>query len=235
MSILLHARDDETGTGMTDKQLRDEATTLVIAGSETTGNTIAWACYLLTQHPEIQERLQREVDLVLAAGDAGYEDLTRLPFTRAVITETLRLYSPVWILPRQAAADVELGGHLLPAGSRILFSPYALNRDPRLHRDPDRFDPDRWATDYTRSDMRASFFPFGQGIRNCIGEGFAWTEALLLLSAIAARWQLRLAGGAAVRPVVSSTLVPSELPVIVSRRRGREGAGGRGEPRDRSE
>jgi cytochrome P450 len=219
ISILMHARDDDTGAGMTNEQLRDEATTLVIAGSETTGNTIAWACYLLARHPRIQERLQQEVDLVLAGADPGHETLSRLPFTRAVITETLRLYSPVWILPRRALVDVELGGHLLRAGSRIFFSPYALNRDPRLHRDPDRFDPDRWATDYSRSDMRATFFPFGQGIRNCIGEGFAWAESTLLLSVIAARWQLRLAGGAAVRPVVSSTLVPSELPIIVTRRR----------------
>jgi len=218
ISILMRARDDETGTGMTGKQLRDEATTLVIAGSETTGNTIAWACYLLARHPRTQERLQEEADLVLAGGDASYETLARLPYTRAVITEALRLYSPVWILPRRALVDVELGGHLLRAGSRIVFSPYALNRDARLHRDPDRFDPDRWATDYTRTDMRASFFPFGQGIRNCIGEGFAWTESTLLLSAIAARWHLRLADGASVHPVVSSTLVPRELPIIVTRR-----------------
>jgi cytochrome P450 len=218
VSILMRARDDETGTGMTSKQLRDEATTLVIAGSETTGNTISWACYLLAQHPRAQERLQEEVDLVLAGDDADYEALARLPYTRAVITEALRLYSPVWILPRRALVDVELGGCLLPAGSRILFSPYTLNRDARLHRDPDRFEPDRWATDYTRTDMRASFFPFGQGIRNCIGEGFAWTESMLLLSAIAARWHLRLADGASVHPVVSSTLVPSELPIIVTRR-----------------
>ena len=218
ISILMHARDDETGASMTSKQLRDEATTLVIAGSETTGNTIAWACYLLAQHPQVAERLQAEVDLVLAGQDASYETLTRLPFTRAVITETLRLYSPVWILPRRALVDVELGGHLLRAGSRMVFSPYALNRDARLHRDPDRFDPDRWATDYARTDMRASFFPFGQGIRNCIGEGFAWTESLLLLSAIAARWHLRLADGARVHPVVSSTLVPSELPIVVTSR-----------------
>jgi cytochrome P450 len=219
ISILMRARDDDTGAGMTNKQLRDEATTLVIAGSETTGNTIAWACYLLAQHPRIQERLQEEVDLVLGGVDARYETLSGLPFTRAVITEALRLYSPVWILPRRALVDVELGGHLLRAGSRIFFSPYALNRDGRLHRDPDRFDPDRWATDYSRSDMRATFFPFGQGIRNCIGEGFAWTESTLLLSAIAARWQLRLADGAATHPVVSSTLVPSELPIIVTSRR----------------
>jgi cytochrome P450 len=219
MSILMHAHDDETGTGMTDNQLRDEATTLVIAGSETTGNTIAWACYLLARHPEVQERLQAEADRVLAGADADYETLGRLPFTRAVITEALRLYSPVWILPRRALTDVELGGYLLPAGSRIFFSPYALNRDPRLHHAPDRFEPDRWATGYSRSDLRATFFPFGQGIRNCIGEGFAWTESTLLLSAIAARWQLRLAAGAVVHPVVSSTLVPNELPVIVTRRR----------------
>jgi cytochrome P450 len=219
ISILARARDDDTGAGMTNEQLRDETTTLVIAGSETTGNTIAWACYLLAQHPPIQQRLQQEADLVLAGADAGYENLSRLPFTRAVITETLRLYSPVWILPRRALVDVELDGHLLRAGSRIFFSPYALNRDAALHRDPDRFDPDRWGTDYSRSDMRATFFPFGQGIRNCIGEGFAWTESILLLSAIAARWQLRLADGADVHPLVSSTLVPSELPVIVTRRR----------------
>jgi cytochrome P450 len=218
ISLLLRAVDDETGTGMASGQLRDEAMTLVIAGSETTGNTIAWACYLLARHPQVQEELHEEAGLVLAGGDVGYETLAALPYTRAVITEALRLYSPVWILPRRAVADVELGGYLLRAGSRIMFSPYALNRDARLHRDPDRFDPGRWATDYTRSDMRASFFPFGQGIRNCIGEGFAWAEALLLLSAIAARWHLRLADGATVHPVVSSTLVPSELPIIVTRR-----------------
>ena len=219
ISILMRARDDDTGAGMTNEQLRDEATTLVIAGSETTGNTIAWACYLLAHHPQIQARLQAEADLVLAGADADYETVSRLPFTRAVITETLRLYSPIWILPRRALVDVELDGYLLPAGSRMFFSPYALNRDARLHRDPDRFDPDRWGADYSRSDLRATFFPFGQGIRNCIGEGFAWTESILLLSAIAARWQLRLADGAVVHPVVSSTLVPSELPIIVTRRR----------------
>jgi cytochrome P450 len=218
ISILMRASDDETGTGMTSRQLRDEATTLVIAGSETTGNAIAWACYLLATHPQAQERLQAEVDEVLAGADASYETLAALPYTRAVITEALRLYSPVWILPRRAVADVELDGYLLRAGSRIMFSPYALNRDARLHHDPDRFDPGRWATDYTRTDLRASFFPFGQGIRNCIGEGFAWTEATLLLSAIAARWHLYLADGASVHPVVSSTLVPNELPIIVTRR-----------------
>jgi len=220
ISILMRARDDDTGAGMTNEQLRDEATTLVIAGSETTGNTLAWACYLLAQHPQLQARLQAEADLVLAGADADYETVSRLPFTRAVITETLRLYSPVWILPRRALVDVELDGYLLPAGGRMFFSPYALNRDPRLHRDPDRFDPDRWGADYSRSDLRATFFPFGQGIRNCIGEGFAWTESILLLSTIAARWQLRLADGADVHPVVSSTLVPSELPIIVTRRAG---------------
>jgi cytochrome P450 len=220
MSILMQAHDDETGTGMTGQQLRDEAVTLVIAGSETTGNTIAWACYLLTQHPEIQAQLQQEADQVLAGRDPGYDDLARLPVTRAVITETLRLYSPVWILPRQAAEDVELDGHRLAAKSRILFSPFALNRDPDVHREPDRFDPGRWTShEYRPGGTRQSFFPFGQGIRNCIGEGFAWTEAILLLSAIAARWQLRLADGADVRPLVSSTLVPSELPIIVTRRR----------------
>jgi cytochrome P450 len=215
---LMPAHDDETGTGMTGKQLRDEATTLVIAGSETTGNTVAWACYLLAQHPEIAESLHQEAVLARPGGDASHDPLDRLPFTRAVVTETLRLYSPVWVLPRQATADVDLGGYQLPAKSRMLFSPYALNRDPRPHHEAGRFDPDRWATGSSRTQLRASFFPFGQGIRNSIGEGFAWAESMLLLSAIAARWKLRLADGAAVSPVVSSTLVPSELPIIVTRR-----------------
>ncbi len=135
-----------------------------------------------------------------------------------MITEALRLYHPVWILPRRAAVDVELGGYRLPAGSVIVFSPYALNRDPRVHSDPERFNPGRWAADYTRPDLRASFFPFGQGIRNCIGERFAWAETVLVLSAIAARWQLRLADGACVHPVTSSTLVPDQLPIVVSGR-----------------
>ena len=127
ISILMRARDGDTGAGMTGKQLRDEAATLVIAGSETTGNTIAWACYLLAQHPRIQERLQEEADLVLDGADAGYETLSRLPFTRAVITEALRLYSPVWILPRRAlgraaparsSRPVTSTGARPPAGSR---------------------------------------------------------------------------------------------------------------------
>ena len=219
ISMLMRARDDDTGATMSDQQLRDETTTLVIAGSETTGNTLAWAGYLLARHPDVQAQLAEEVDRVLNGADASYQTLGELPFTRAVITETLRLYSPVWILPRRALADVELGGHQLKAGSRIFFSPYALNRDAGLHRDPEAFDPGRWATDYSRSDLRATFFPFGQGIRNCIGEGFAWTEATLLLSAIASRWQLRVADGADVHPLISSTLVPSELPLTVTRRR----------------
>jgi cytochrome P450 len=219
ISMLMRARDDDTGATMSDQQLRDETTTLVIAGSETTGNTLAWAGYLLARHPEVQAQLAAEADRVLDGADASYETLGQLPFTRAVITETLRLYSPVWILPRRALTDVELGGHRLKAGSRIFFSPYAVNRDAGLHRDPDVFDPGRWAAGYSRSEVRATFFPFGQGIRNCIGEGFAWAEATLLLSAIAARWDLRLAGGADVHPLISSTLVPSELPVTVTRRR----------------
>jgi cytochrome P450 len=219
ISMLMRARDDDTGAALSDQQLRDETTTLVIAGSETTGNTLAWAGYLLARHPEVQAQLAAEADQVLNGADASYETLGQLPFTRAVITETLRLYSPVWILPRRALTDVELGGHRLKAGSRIFFSPYAVNRDAGLHRDPDVFDPGRWADGYSRSEVRATFFPFGQGVRNCIGEGFAWAEATLLLSAIAARWDLRLADGADVHPLISSTLVPSELPITVTRRR----------------
>ena len=163
ISILMRARDDDTGAGMTNKQLRDEATTLVIAGSETTGNTIAWACYLLAQHPQVQERLQAGSRPRAGRRRCRLRDPGRLPFTRAVITEALRLYSPVWILPRRAVADVELGGHLLPAGSRIIFSPYALNRDARLHREPDRFDPGRWATDYSQDRDAGLLLPVRAG------------------------------------------------------------------------
>ena len=222
ISILMHARDDDTGAEMTSKQLRDEATTLVIAGSETTGNTIAWACYLLAQHPRIQERLQEEVDLVLDGADAGYETLGMLPFTRAVITEALRLYSPVWILPRRALVDVELGGHLLQ------LEPEAGSSSART-----RSTATRACTAIPTASIPTGGAPTTAGVicgqrssRSARASGTAsargrcaWTESTLLLSAIAGRWQLRLADGAAVHPVVSSTLVPSELPIIVTRRR----------------
>ena len=167
----MRARDDDTGAGMTSKQLRDEATTLVIAGSETTGNTIAWPCLPApAQHPQIQERLQEELILALdapmpAAPDPGQQGDLRCDHRGAAPVQPGLDTAP------PGARRCRLGGHLFRAGSRIFFSPYALNRDARLHHDPDRFEPDRWTTDYSRSDMRATFFPFGQGIRNCIGEG----------------------------------------------------------------
>ena len=134
-----------------------------------------------------------------------------------MVTETLRLYSPVWVLPRQAAADVDLGGYQLPAGSRMLFSPYALNRDARLHREPGRFDPDRWAACDSADADAGVVLPVWAGHQELHRRGVCLAQSMLLLSAIAARWKLRLADGAAVSPVVSSTLVPSELPIIVTR------------------
>ncbi|MGW8953966.1 cytochrome P450 [Streptomyces sp. NPDC055709] len=136
LAALLMARDEDTGEGMSDEEVYDEVVTMLIAGTETTAGALSWACYLLSQHPHIQQRLQDELDSHLGERNALFEDLGKLPFLQQVIAETLRLHPSTWMLMRSPVTDVELGGHLLPAGSIVLFSIYALQRDPSLRPEP---------------------------------------------------------------------------------------------------
>jgi cytochrome P450 len=219
LSMLLAARDPD-GAAMPDRQIRDEVRTLMLAGHETTANALAWAWLLLDQHPAEAARLHAEIDR-LPAGP-GYDDLPRLPGTRAVVAETMRLYPPAWVVGRRLLADVELAGWTVPARSIAVASQWVTHRDPRWWPDPLAFRPARWLDPAGRYDdtapgqPRGAYFPFGLGRRVCIGESFAWTEATLALATLAQRWSpaLRPNHPVDIRPAV--TLRPAHgLPMTL--------------------
>jgi cytochrome P450 len=194
LSMLLLARDDEgDGAAMSDLQLRDEVMTLFLAGHETTANALTWTWYLLAKHPEVERRLQAEVDAL--PGDPSAADLPQLPYTRMVLSESMRLYPPAWIVGRRALGAFDAGGHAIPARSIVIVSPWVTQRDGRWFPDPERFDPQRWRPEVAADRPKFSYFPFGGGTRICIGEQFAWMEGILALAAIARRWSLRLVPG----------------------------------------
>jgi len=219
LSTLLHAVDEEGDrTGMTDEQLRDEVMTIFLAGHET---TLTWAWFLLAQNPEAEARLHEELDAVLAAGRPPEpEDVPALRYTEMVVAETMRLYPPAWALGRLALEDYEVRGYLIPRGALVLVSQYVIHRDPRFFPDPERFDPARWTPEAKSARPQFAYFPFGGGPRRCVGEGFAWTEAVLILAALARRWRPRLLPGRRVETQPRITLRPGEggVPVRLERR-----------------
>jgi cytochrome P450 len=193
LSMLLMAQDEEGDGGqMTDIQLRDEAITIFLAGHETTANALTWTWYLLSQHPEIYERLHAEVDRTLSGRIPTADDFPRLHLVEMALTEAMRLYPPVWVTGRRALHDCEVGGYTIPAGAILLMSQYVMHHDARYFPDPHRFDPDRWTPEARASRPQFSYFPFGGGVRRCIGESFAWMEGVLILATIAQKWHLRL-------------------------------------------
>lgn len=194
LSMLVAARDSEGDhSGMTDEQLRDEIVTLLMAGHETTAVAMSWTWYLLSQHPDVERTLHEEVDRVLGGRTPTSDDMMRLPYTRQVIAESMRLYPPAWIVERKAVHEVELGGYRIKPGTLVYASQYLMHRDPRWWNEPERFDPSRWAPDAPGAAERPKFayFPFGAGTRICIGEQFAWMEAILALATLAQRWSMR--------------------------------------------
>jgi cytochrome P450 len=207
LSMLMAARDED-GSQMSDRQLRDEVMTFLLAGHETTALSLSWAWYLLSQHPECEHQLTLEIQRVLAARLPTFEDLARLRYTENVIKEAMRLYPPAWSLARTAAKNLELGGYGIPAGSNLVMSQWIMHRDPRFFPQSDRFDPERWSGTEMQKLPRFAYFPFGGGPRFCIGASFAMTEATLLLAAIAQQFQLRLVSGHKVEPLPSITLRP---------------------------
>ncbi len=209
LSMLMLA-EDESGERMTDKQLRDEVMTLFLAGHETTANALAWTFWLLSLNVAAEARLGEELERVLGGRSPTLADLPRLPYVERVIKESMRLYPPVWVMGREALGEYELSGYPMPAGSTALMSQWVVHRDPRYHHDPQRFDPDRWAAGYEKALPRFAYFPFGGGPRQCIGAGFAMTEARLVLAAVAQRFRMELAPGQRVEPFASITLRPKE-------------------------
>ncbi len=182
LSMLLASRDDEADhSGMTDEQLRDEVLTSFLAGYETVANALAWTWLLLGQNPNAEAKLHAEIDSVLGGRLPTLEDLPQLRYAEMVLAESMRLYPPAWAMGRQATCDVEIGPFKLPAGTYVFFSQYIIQRNARLLPDPLRFDPERFTPEGKAGRPRFSYFPFGGGSRQCIGESFAWMEAVLSL------------------------------------------------------
>jgi cytochrome P450 len=199
LSILLNAVD-ENGQGMDDKQLRDEIMTLLLAGYETSANALAWTWYLLTQHPEVEERLHAELDQILAGRIPTVADLPQLNYTRMVLEEAMRLYPPVWVLMRRAIQDDEIDGYHIPANSYILWSPYISHRHPDFWEKPEQFYPEHFSAEGSAKRPRHAYMPFSSGPRVCIGNTFAMTGMQLILATIVQQYRVSLAPGHHVEP-----------------------------------
>jgi cytochrome P450 len=208
LSMLLSARDEDDGGFMTDKQVRDEAMTLFLAGHETTAVTLAWTWYLLTQHPEVYRRMRDEVDRVLGGRLPTFADLPQLPYTLQVLKESMRLYPPAYGFSRQAVRPVTIGNYHLAAGTLIAISPYAMHRRADYFPEPERFEPERFAPEAEQRLQRHAYIPFGGGPRICIGNSFALMEGHLVLATLAQRVSFELVPGQHIEMEPMVTLRP---------------------------
>ena len=193
LGMLLEARYED-GLPMSDQQIRDEMMTLLVAGHETTSNAISWTLWYLAQHPEAQRELEAEVDRVLGSRVPTFADMKELTFTRAVLDESMRLRPPVWVTGRVCTRSHEFEGYRFEEGQLVLISPWVVHHRADIYKNPDRFDPWRWNR---REEPLPTmgFFPFGGGARKCVGEAFAYLEAVLTLAMITQRMRLELASG----------------------------------------
>jgi cytochrome P450 len=210
LSLLLAARDEDGGGAMDDRQARDEALTLFLAGHETTANALAWTWYLLAQNPQSEARFHAEIDEVLGDRLPGAQDVPALPYTRQVFTESMRLYPPAWAVSRRSIEPVTVGGHPIDAGTGVLAAQWVAHRDPRFFPDPLAFRPERWTEKFEASLPKLAYFPFGAGPRICIGMGFARMEGALLLATLGRRWRMRLVPGQGIKPQARITLRPED-------------------------
>jgi cytochrome P450 len=177
---------------MSDKQVRDEVMTIFIAGHETTSNALTWTFCLLSQYPNVERKLHDEIELVLGNRIPTADDIPKLQYTEMVLRESMRIYPPVWTMGRRVENDYTVGEYTIPAGSSILMCQYVMHHDPRYYEKPEEFNPDRWTDDFKTRLPRFSYFPFGGGIRGCIGESFAWMEGVLIIATIAQEWSMHL-------------------------------------------
>ncbi len=195
LSMLMAVKDEDTGETMSDRQLRDEVMTLVLAGHETTANALSWTFYLLSRHPDVERRLACEIARVLGGRAPSLADLPRLPLCANVIHEAMRLYPPAWTFERQALGADELVGYAIPTGAIVAISPFTLHRHPAHWDNPEGFDPDRFTPERAEGRPRHAYLPFGGGPRVCIGNSFALMEAQLIVASVVQRQRLSLVPG----------------------------------------
>lgn len=195
LDLLLQARDAETGAGMDDKQIRDEAVTLFIAGYDTTSPALGWALYLLWKNPAVAEKVRAEVAEVLGNRLPDLESLGRLSYTKMVFQEVLRLYPTVWIMNRISAAESEIGGYKIPARSTVVVLPHMIHRNTQFWDNPEEFRPERFAAENTAGRHSCAYMPFGAGAHKCIGNHFALLEGTLVLAMLTQRYQVKLRPG----------------------------------------
>lgn len=208
LSLLLAARDQETGKAMSDHQVRDEVITIMLAGHETTANALSWTWYLLSRNHDCEAVMRQEIARVLGDRPPTVDDLPALNYTRMVIEESMRIYPPAWAISRNVRQDDELGGFPIPAGAVVTLAPYLTHRHPEFWPDSERFDPLRFTAENNAKRPRYAYFPFGGGPRLCIGANFAMIEAQLLLVTIAQHYSLTFAGAQPVIPQPLITLRP---------------------------
>ena len=207
LSMLMQVRDED-GTQMSDRQLRDEAITLLLAGHETTALALSWTWYLLARHPEVDARLGQELKTVLDGRAPSPADLPMLRYTEQVIVESMRLFPPAYGLGREALRDCEIGGYHVPAGTTLFMSPWLMHRDARWFSEPKRFRPERWNDGLAERLPRHAYMPFGGGPRICIGNSFAMMEAVLVLATCAQRFRVEQVSEETVVPFPTITLRP---------------------------
>jgi len=191
LGMLIEARDQKTGAAMPDRQLVNEIKTLIVAGHETTASSLNWTWYLLSQNPEAEEKLSRELNIASGSEFPRMDQLAKFPYTRQVIEEAMRLYPPGWLMTRKARGDDQLEEYFVPAGAEVYIAPYFIQRNPSLWDEPDRFHPDRFSADNSRDRHPLATLPFSAGPRNCTGEIFARVEMQMHVMTIASRLRLR--------------------------------------------
>jgi cytochrome P450 len=206
LDLMLAASPDRSPAA--EKSLRDQVITIFLAGYETVANALSWTWYLLSQNPECEHRFHEEIDRELQGRLPAYEDVPRLRYVEMVLAESMRLYPPAWAMGRYALHDFQLGEFFLPAKTTVLMSQFITHRDPRFFPGPLRFDPERFTPEAKARRAKFTYFPFGAGFRQCIGESFAWMEGVLLLATLGQKWKLRLVPDQPVEPEPLITLRP---------------------------
>ena len=206
--------------GITDQKIRDQMHTFLMVGNETTGTALMWTWYLLAENPDVATKLYSEIDHVLGDRLPSGQDCDRLPYTRMVFAESMRLYPPVWLMTRRAVRDTKINGFVIRSGSYVHVSPFVTHRDARYFPEPERFDPERWTPEAVAARPKFSYFPFGGGSLQCIGEGFAWTQGMLTIATLASRWRMHLMPGHRIKLDPQITLRSRYgMPMIIQRRK----------------